>query len=99
MKFTKTFTKAVDYLWNNRKELKKKFYNKDEPKPWEYQVFDYPDYYGMPKRISNKLDGDFVDALQRNTYLLLKGEFKTKKEFIKELLEAGCWNPMSVIKW
>lgn len=26
--------------------------------------FDYPTYGGLPKKIANKLDGDFVDAIQ-----------------------------------
>lgn len=54
---TTDLTKAVAWLDKNKKSLKPQ------------DIFDYPDYWGMPKSISNKLTGDEVDWLQAELHL------------------------------
>lgn len=73
----KNLQQAVDWLWNNRKQLKKQMD--------EIGIdFDFPDYAGMPKRIHNKLTPRQVDLIQDFAGELLT--IKTKKEF-ESLLE------------
>ena len=55
MQYYKWFEYSVDYLWNNRKEITKQF-----------EYFDYPDYAGIKKSISNRLYGDSVDVIQKH---------------------------------
>ena len=43
---------VVQWLWINRKDLSKQDY------------FDFPDYCGMPKHLSNKLSSQTVDRIQ-----------------------------------
>lgn len=42
--------------------------NKDNISRREQDIFDYPDYWGMPKRIANRLYSDEVDFLQEETF-------------------------------
>ena len=76
-KLTKTEFEAAVWLHENRKQLKPKSGKKssfwqmlgtlpqdEDVDPYEY--FDYPDYCGMPKKLSNKLSGDLVDRIQEN---------------------------------
>jgi hypothetical protein len=48
------FDEIVNFLWMNRKTIVKK----------EDDVFDSPDYGGLPKALASKLSSDFVDAIQ-----------------------------------
>lgn len=59
------FNKLVDvyfevalWLYENRNSLKEKFEADD------YWIFDYPDYGGMPKKLSNQLNSALVDRIQ-----------------------------------
>lgn len=47
---------AIKWLKDNKTKI-----NTDD-------VFDYPDYWGLPKSISNKLSSDEVDYIQNKTY-------------------------------
>ena len=69
--------KITTHIWKNRKSKK-------------YYVFDYPDYNGLPKKLSNTLSSEAVDVIQdmwsEITGLDIygkkySGEFKSKKEF------------------
>lgn len=95
MKYKKWFSESVEFLWKNRKDLAEKYTHKNEP---DYEMFDYPDYAGMPKKLSRRLSGDFVDVVQSVWSDLLDDNFKTKNKFIKELLDAPMWNPLDCIK-
>lgn len=66
----------VDHFWSHKKEVLDDAY-----------VFDYPDYGGLPKRISNRLYGDLVDSLQYELEPCLLRS-KTKKEFAVELIDV-----------
>jgi len=59
------FNKLIDvyfevalWLYENKNSLKEKL------KAEEYWVFDYPDYGGMPKKLSNQLSSALVDRIQ-----------------------------------
>lgn len=90
------FKLIVDFIWKNRKKYQKLM---DEDLDGS---FDYPDYGGLPKKISYTLSPEAVDALQdiwsevtgRNIYNKpYLGAFKTKREFVKSykkrLFELG----------
>jgi len=47
---TKTMAKAIDWLNKNKKQAT--------------EIFDFPDYCGMPKSISSRLSVDEVDWIQ-----------------------------------
>lgn len=48
---------AIDWLNKNKYIITK-----------EYYEFDYPDYGGLPKKISNRLTSEAVDYIQEWTY-------------------------------
>ncbi len=54
---SKTLKNAVSWLNKNKRRLQKN--------EWE---FDFPDYWGMPKRISYRLSGDEVDWIQSEVW-------------------------------
>lgn len=66
----------IDYFWEQRAQI----VNEDF-------VFDYPDYGGLPKRISNKLYSDLVDVLQYEVKPCLANS-KTKRQFAGELIDV-----------
>jgi len=76
----KTFLRIVDHIFPIRKKFLEDF---DE-------VFDYPDYGGLPKKISNSLSPEAVDAMQ---YILDGCKFSSKRDFARayrnRLLEIG----------
>lgn len=47
------FEELVWHLWEHRKDIIASDFE-----------FNYPDYAGLPKRISNRLSGDVVDTIQ-----------------------------------
>lgn len=57
-KITKTLKKAVQWLNRNQHKIKK---TKDD-------IFDWPDYWDMPKVISSRLSSDEVDFIQDKTF-------------------------------
>jgi len=66
---------VIDFLWKNRKKiLDEKLYP---------DGFEFPDYGGLPKKTSNKLSGDFVDAIQAAFYELRENDKTTKPQFAK----------------
>jgi len=80
--FKPWFIDAINYLWEQRKQLP--------------EVFDYPDYAGMPPKTAKILSGDFVDVVQyfwddKSPNRL--GKFKNKKHLIREILGHHAWNP------
>lgn len=81
IKISPWFSEMVDVLWDNRAELTYPPENQDDPD----NTFDYPNYGGLPKRISNKLQSDTVDMIQENQDWLFK--CRTKKEFTRHLVE------------
>lgn len=56
-KITKTLRKAVTWLNRNKKKLMKS----------QFDYFDYPNYWDMPKMISSRLSSDQVDWIQSET--------------------------------
>ena len=65
----------VDYLFNARRKLIYVDGGVD---------FDYPDYGGLPKKISNRLSSDVVDRIQSNLEEIAQS--RTKKSFEAELV-------------
>ena len=64
MKIT-IFTKIVDHLWNLSPQWNDAIYNEATRLLGVYPyIFDYPDYSGLPRSISNRLSPDAVDAIQ-----------------------------------
>jgi hypothetical protein len=51
-----------------------------KPKSYNDFNFDFPDYAGLPKIISNRLRPDHVDILQESLYRVYQNT-NTKKEF------------------
>jgi hypothetical protein len=49
---TQNLQKALDYIKDNQAQVR------------EFEVFDYPDYAGLPIEISHKLFSDEVDHIQ-----------------------------------
>jgi hypothetical protein len=101
MTYKKWFINVTDFLWDNRKRLAKEYRDtevSDDYAIWDqYLSFEY-NYGGLKKSIANRLSGDFVDAIESIWPELLAETFKTKKEFIKELLDQDCWNPLGAVK-
>lgn len=58
-----------------------------------YVIFDYPDYGGLSKRISNRLSSDCVDVIQMFFYNVANGCKKATipslRKTFKEYLEYG----------
>lgn len=67
---TPRLRKAVKWLNDNKENISCK----------QQDYFDYPDYWGMPKRIANRLYGDEVDFLQAET----NGWYQSIPELTKE---------------
>lgn len=55
--FSDNFRLAISWINSNEESIRRK----EEP-------FDYPDYWGMPEKISHELYPDEVDWIQENTY-------------------------------
>ena len=73
------FDSVFDFLWSN-----KYFYNRFDSVNLH---FDFPDYLGLPKGISNRLSSEFVDAIQSSLSTILASE---KAIFAKKYLEEEC---------
>lgn len=68
------FNKLIDvyfevalWLYENKNSLKQKLKKNEDEEAEEYEeygVFDYPDYGGMPKKLSNQLSSALVDRIQ-----------------------------------
>lgn len=67
------FEVIVEVLWNRLKEIRR--YKNGEV----YATFDYPDYWGLPRRIINSLPGEAVDRIQDE--LERPDDFSTKVQF------------------
>lgn len=57
-KITKTLRNAITRLNANKKKIGKE----------QFDYFEYPDYWDMPKMISSRLSSDDVDWIQDETY-------------------------------
>jgi hypothetical protein len=85
----KTFQKIVDCVYPTRN-----LYSEDgDARQW-----DYPDYGGLPKSISNKLSPEAVDAMQD----IIQSSYNRKRDFarayknrLEELGEFG-WRKCKV---
>lgn len=64
----------IDALWKNKSQMIKD------------RSFDYPDYGGLPKNISDQLPPGVVDILQDSVISFLES-YRTKKQFAKKLAE------------
>lgn len=81
----KSFQRIVDHVFPTRK-----LYNKEgEDLQW-----DYPDYGGLPKNISDTLSSEAVDAMQD----IIQDSFKRKRDFarayrdrLRDLGEPGIY--------
>ena len=63
------------WLWENRAKLVARADKMAEDTPYA-DVFDYPDYSGMPKRLWKKLTSDDVDNIQNGfDYILTAKTF------------------------
>jgi len=83
----KTFEKIVNHIYPIRKSL-----------VYPDGVFDYPEYGGLPKRISNNLSPEAVDAMQdvlfdlegNLSFYKRKYQFRSAyKERLRDLGEPG----------
>lgn len=73
----------IEYLWKHRKELMANAeYDSNYGIP--YIDFDYPDYGGLPKKISNRLYSSHVDIIQEHLFNMLNIS-KTKRVFAKTM--------------
>lgn len=85
------YKKYVEFLITNtrlhKKEIKEleRYVLEDGIYEDECIEFDFPDYGGLPKRLSNRLDGDFVDAIQ---YTWPPYDYKTKAQFRNDILDG-----------
>jgi hypothetical protein len=73
----KLFKQLVDHLWKNRELL----FNKNF-------LFDYPDYAGLPKQISQKLTTIAIDIIQEIFYYQNQAKFTQKSQLEKALKRA-----------
>lgn len=73
---TKTLKAAITWLNRNKKRIINKLALEESP---TFYIFDYPDYWDMPKKISSRLSGDAVDWIQEETYSWLE-EAVTEKQ-------------------
>lgn len=60
-KINKRLRDCCKWLNKNQNRIKKKI------QQWETDIFDYPDYWGLPSKL-NRLDSDEVDFIQDQTY-------------------------------
>lgn len=90
IKTAKWVAPMLAYFWKNKKtilerakELAVEFGGYEK-----YELdFDYPDYGGLPKSISNKLSSDVVDLIQEQLIDWLVGS-RTEKSFYQTALSA-----------
>lgn len=66
----KLLQNLADEFWVMRAKFKKDILAPSDE--YESLWFDYPDYYGLPKKISGRLSGDFVDSLQGEFFYEMK---------------------------
>ena len=74
----KMFKIIIDHLF----PIREKFHDRDDYDNgcWiDGDVFDYPDYGGLPKNISNRLSSEAVDAMQS----IICNGFERKRDFAK----------------
>jgi hypothetical protein len=82
----KTFNHIIDHMFPKRKQY------------WGLygDVFDYPDYAGLPSKISYKLSSEAVDAMQ----FVIDHPYKNKREFARaykrRLIELGERNAHTI---
>lgn len=77
MKIVSWFEPLVEHLWGMRAQV----LCKEEDQEFN---FDYPDYGGLPKKISNKLSSEIVDVIQ-DELLSWHENNTTKKQFMREV--------------
>ena len=84
----KKFDHMVDWLWKNRSHVIEKYdWGKDFDKGFIEIEFDYPDYCGLPKKISYNLTGDFVDIVQECITEMIQSKTKLKmKKTLKDCI-------------
>ena len=75
----KHFDEIINFLWANRKRLLAEI----EKSEFHDSIFDEPDYCGLPKKLSNKLSTDFVDAIQQAIYTLVEDPKLKKDSFAR----------------
>jgi hypothetical protein len=63
---SKSLVNAVIFLNRNKQKIIKRYKKEFPNNYWDY-YFDYPDYFGLPKRISYRLSTDEVDWIQDET--------------------------------
>jgi len=73
----KLFKQLIDHLWKNRELL----FNKNF-------LFDYPDYAGLPKQVSQKLTSTVVDVIQEIFYYQNQTKFIKKSQLEQALKRA-----------
>lgn len=58
--------KAINWIHSHRRHIRKKYI---EDVNYKYiSSFEFPYYWGMPKKISHNLNSDEVDFIQEETY-------------------------------
>ena len=81
----KVLNEIVDRLFPIRETLIER-----EENGWDNNIlFDYPDYGGLPKRISYKLSPEAVDAMQQILYNKYSRKRDFKKAYEEELFYLG----------
>jgi methyl coenzyme M reductase alpha subunit len=84
-KITKTLKNAVSWLNRNNIRIIKEYLHTEEyttHSDLDFYIFDFPDYCGMPKKISYRLNSDEVDWLQ-DEFENMKFSFKEKYKLSK----------------
>jgi hypothetical protein len=71
---------VIEYFWTNKTRI----LSEEADEVWQ---FDYPDYGGLPKKISNQFTSAFVDIIQSELIWALQ-RHKNKKAFAKNLLDT-----------
>jgi hypothetical protein len=75
------FEVIVEVLWKKYQEISS--YGEGEV----YEDFDSPYYWGLPRRIANKIRGDAVDIIQGELEMLFSYP-RSKAQFRKSLRES-----------
>lgn len=77
---------TLDYLWDIRKRIiQDEERNKAHLGDFFGFSFRYPEYAGLPKKISSQIPDHVTNIINDETYFTLTN-YKTKKAFCKEML-------------
>lgn len=80
---------TLNHLWDMRKQI---IEDAETDKAHLGDIFGfyfgYPDYAGLPAKVSKNIPDNLAQIIHEETYYVLKNKAKTKKAFFKEMLKA-----------